>query len=102
MGILSEAKLESIIYTDSKGDVTLRTIVPTSVPRDTVRAIDVSELPADDQRQVQVLVEDYKEYVAVHMNAMFNFEQWCAHAHQISFDPKWRSFKVDSIKKPGE
>jgi hypothetical protein len=97
--MLSEGILTPIVYTsESKGETSTRTIVPMSVPKDNVRAIDVSELSEKDQQAMAELVVGYKEYLAGIFETTFKFEDWASHTKEIDVHPKWRTFKVSNIK----
>jgi hypothetical protein len=70
---IDEAHVVRIQYlSESKNETTTRTIIPTSVPKDIVRAIDVSDLSTEDQQKTELLVQDYKRYIA-DVTQMANF-----------------------------
>ena len=95
---ITESKLCNIEYTsDATGDTTVRPIIPFSVPKDFIRAIDVSELSDEDAAAVVEMVARYKEYFSNHIKTAFTFEDWVAHTLNLHFEPKWRSFKISGI-----
>lgn len=95
---LTESQITSIIYEKDGGDKSARVIIPTAVPKDLIRAIDVSELdPAEREKLVQ-LYKEYKEYTAGFMKTMFSFENWASQTHQVEIKPKWRAFKVSGLR----
>lgn len=96
---LTEGVLTPITYTsESKNETTERVIVPVSVPKDTIRAIDVSGMNDDDQQAVASLVAEYKEYLAGFYKGAFNFEDWASHTREVQIQPKWRTFKVSNVE----
>ncbi len=82
-----------------KGEVTDRVILPTYIPGDSVKALDVSTLTESEALKLQEYHEEYAEYVQNKMSTIFNFEDWLSHTKgkDIS-DLKYRTFKVDSIE----
>lgn len=88
-----------IEYVNSKNETSQRTIIPTTVPYDTYKAIDVTELSKNEQQEIQQLLEEYQEYAENYKANMFNFETWVNHAKGTEISPKWRTFKKDRIKE---
>ena len=96
---LSESKIANITYTKDNGESSDRVIIPTYVPNSAlVRAIDVTELSAADQVQMERLVAEYREYKDHILKTMFTFEDWVDHTYHQSVSPKWRSFKPGNIE----
>lgn len=96
---LTENKITSIVYeSKSKGEISSRVIVPTSVPADFVRAIDVSDLQPQEREEMAQLYAEYREYREEFMSRLFNFETWVEHTKNKSVTPKWRAFKLDGLK----
>jgi hypothetical protein len=96
---LNEGVLTSIVYTsESKNETKTRSIVPVTVPKDSVRAIDVSALPTEEQELMATLVAGYKEYLAGIFTGTFKFEDWVEHTTGMEISPSWRTFKVSNIK----
>lgn len=96
---LTENQITTIVYeNENKGERTTRVIIPTSVPKDTVRAIDVDSLSPDERTKMLELYAEYREYTQEHINRMFNFETWVEHTKGETVQPKWRAFKVSGLK----
>lgn len=96
---LSEGTLASIVYTsESKGETKARTIVPMTIPKDSVRAIDVSALSVEEQRMMVALVAEYKKYMDSVFVGTFKFEDWVEHTTGMEIHPTWRTFKVSNIQ----
>jgi hypothetical protein len=95
---LTEAQVATIIYEKVGGEVTTRTIIPTSLPTDLVRAIDVTELPLAEREQMLTLYKEYKQYVEDFKANMFDFSTWIEHTQGKQIEPKWRSFKSSGLR----
>lgn len=96
---LTESQITSIVYeSKSKGEITSRVIVPTSVPADFVRAIDVSDLTPAEREEMAQLHAEYRQYREQFLAGMFNFETWVEHTKGKAVAPKWRAFKLDGFK----
>ena len=81
----------------SKGEVTERVILPTYIPSDSVKALDVSAYTEADALLLQSLAKEYAEYVELQMNRVFNFEDWIDH----SYGAKISSPTYAAIKRNG-
>lgn len=81
----------------TKGEVTERVIIPTYVPGESVKALDVSDYLEKDALALQVLAEEYGEYVEHKMNTVFSFEDWIEH----TYGSKSSSPTYDAIKRNG-
>lgn len=98
---LQEGVLTKITYTSlSKGEKKDRTVIPSFVPTDNVKAIDVSDLTPELQQQIVQLRNEYNEYVASVMQNLPTFEQYVKTVDQgfNTNDIKWRTFKIDHIE----
>ncbi len=97
-------KTTPIKYTKGNGDVSSRSIIPTYVPVDNIKAVDVTELSTEDATKMETLVHEYyTDYVAGRMACMFSFEDWLSAqgvSDDISTKVKWRTFSVDKIQTP--
>jgi len=81
-----------------KGEVTDRVILPTYIPGDSIKALDVSSVPELEALKLQSDHDDYLEYVQNKMSTIFSFEDWLSHTKGKNVhDLKYRTFKVDSI-----
>lgn len=95
---LTRAQLATIIYEKTSGETTTRSIIPTALPTDLIRAIDVTELSPDDRNDLAALYVEYQEYVDTFMSSMFNFDTWIEHTYNKPITPKWRSFKSSGLR----
>lgn len=96
--MLHEGQLNNIVYKSaSKEEVTDRVIIPTFVPSDNVKAIDVTDLPGNERVEILDLVNQYAAYKKQFMENMFSFETWVEHTKGKALAPKWRTFTTDRI-----
>lgn len=112
--MLKENVVGHILYTkeiDGKPEVTERFIVPTTIPKSNIKAIDVSEMN-DEQREILVEYhKEYQEYYKAQIKRIFSFEDWIDATYPnsifselISFreesraEIKHRTFKIDNIQ----
>lgn len=95
---LVENSITSIVYESSKQVTSARMILPTSIPKTTVTAIDLSEVDIDMRQHIQQLAEQYSEYKRNFLASMFNFETWVEHTTGETLNLKWRSFTLDKIQ----
>lgn len=95
---LVESELTTILYEKEGGETSARVIIPTNIPNDLLRALDVSEVDPVERAELQALYAEYKEYKASFMEAMFNFETWVEHTQGKIVRPKWRSFKASGLR----
>lgn len=96
---LTEGQLNTISYQKDGGVPEERVVVPSFVPTQTIKAIDVGGMNDVDVAEMVALASGYKEYYAALMNTAFNFETWVEHTHNKTVVPKWRSFKLANILK---
>ena len=90
-------KLNTITYLkESIGEVTTRTIVPTS--DSTIRAIDVTDLSAEDRQAFLDDWTEYQEYLEALRQTTFSYEEWYEHTRGRETSVKWRRFFVDSLE----
>lgn len=95
---LHEGQLNNITYKSaSKEEITERVIIPTFVPSDNVKAIDVTDLPGNERVALLDMVNQYNEYKKTFMSNMFSFEQWAEQTHGVTPSPKWRTFTTSRI-----
>lgn len=95
---LTEAKITTIIYEKEDGTASSRVIIPVSVPKDLIRAIDLSDVELTERAEIGALFEEYKEYQAVYLKNMLTFEKWADHSHNKELTLKWRSFKTSGLR----
>ena len=96
METLKEGVVQQIVYGDSDGK---RDIIPTFVPDQNVKAIDVTDLSFDKKNDMEFLVQEYAEYVEQASKTIFNFEDWVELTKGKNISPKWRTFKLSNLKK---
>ena len=95
---INENQLNDIAYlSKSKNETTHRTIIPTYIPPDNIKAIDVTELSSSERLEMLELTLQYKEYQETVRAGMFNFETWAEHVKNKPITPKWRSFAINRI-----
>lgn len=77
-----------------------RTIVPTYVPEHTMKALDVTALPENEQERLAELYKEYEEYYHIAATQIFNFEDWLSHTQGDSSDHelKWRTFVTENTE----
>jgi hypothetical protein len=95
---LTEGKITTIIYEKDSGEKSSRVIIPVQVPKDLIRAIDLSDVEPDQREAVAKLYEEYAEYKARYLSNMFNFETWADHTYGAVMKPAWRSFKTSGLR----
>ena len=102
---MKERELTEIRYTratslggGTEGDTSERTIIPMFIPGNTIRAVDVSELSADNQGEVQTLMQEYAEYYQAKVKEVFSFGDWVEHTQGKSISVKWRTFKRENME----
>jgi hypothetical protein len=97
---LEQGVLVDIVYlSESKKELTTRRIIPTFVPRQTIKSIDVSDLSPEDRASMLALYDEYTKYYEAFLDNAFNFETWAEHAKGIHISPKWRAFRLANIKQ---
>lgn len=94
---LQESKITPVTYDSTTKGKSDRVIIPTFVPNDVVRAIDVTDLDAAERQAMANLYEAYKQYREAAAATLFNFETWVEHQTGKQIDVKWRAFKVSGL-----
>ena len=95
-----QGEITDILYlSESKNELTQRTIIPTFVPRQTIKSIDVSDLTPDQRLELQALYREYAKYYDDFIINAFNFETWVEHTKGQTISPKWRAFILANIKQ---
>jgi len=96
-----QGEFVDIVYeSETKKEVSKRTVIPTFVPRQTMKSIDVSELSLGEQVEMQALYREYTKYYDDFIINAFNFETWVEHTKGKTIAPKWRAFILANIKQP--
>jgi hypothetical protein len=100
MSQFKQGEFAKIVYlSETKDELSQRTIIPTFVPRQTMKSIDVSELTAEQKAEMQALYKEYARYYEEFLINAFNFETWVEHTKGKTISPKWRAFKLANIKE---
>ena len=94
---LTESTIANVVYKKASGEVTARTIIPTSVPASVVRAIDVSEMAPADRLELAQKHAEYRTYVDTFTRQLFSFADWMEHAYGVTPELKWRSFTASEL-----
>lgn len=81
-----------------EGDVTERYIIPTFIPQENIKALDVTDLTEPERAKVQTLWEQYQEYYRAAAATLFDFETWVEHTTTETVTTKWRTFKKENTK----
>lgn len=87
-------EIQEIQYTKGT-EVTQRIIIPMIKPQPNIKAIDVTDLPENEQHLIAQHIGDYHEYVELHQSKIYDFETWCEHQNIQSAPLKWRTFKPE-------
>lgn len=95
---LIENQMTSIVYEKEGGETSARVIIPTHVPKDLIKAIDLSETDPVQRAEIANRYEEYKQYVAAQLKNMMTFEGWVSHSYNEEYKLKWRSFKVSGLR----
>ena len=74
-----------------------RYIVPTFLPTENIKAIDVTNLSDDERATLIEQLNEYSEYVGTQRKAMFSFEDWVEHTTNYERSVKWRTFKQSQV-----
>lgn len=94
---MKAAETTTIVYVKQTGELTTRNIVPVDVPKDQIKAIDVTGWDEISCSSMEDLVSEYRKYKETQIKKIFNFEDWMAHTGHWDVSPKWRTFKLDGI-----
>lgn len=104
---MKSTKLTHILYEKAtdlggrRGEVTERYIIPTFVPQSNIKALDVTDLPEEKQKEMQAAYVEYTEYYKQAASTLFTFEDWLAHTRydeKLKTALKWRTFKLENVK----
>lgn len=92
-------ELTHVRYTKRSGDVSERYIIPTFIPQQNIKAIDVTELGEQEREQVVKFLEQYANYYQQAINKVFSFEDWVSHTQNVEgLNVKWRTFNIDRLE----
>ncbi len=105
---LKQNHLAHVRYTKStdlggrKGEVTDQVIIPTYIPGDAIKALDVSHLSETQALEIQQLQQEYIEYVEAKMKTIYSFEDWIDHTQirnvAAKANLKYRTFKSENLE----
>lgn len=94
-----EGKIRYSKDTDSGVEVTERIIIPTSIPKNNIKAFDVSNLSEEDRNKMIELHKEYQQYFKAQIKTIFSFEDWIDASHpDDKMEVKYRTFKIDNIE----
>ena len=74
-----------------------RKIIPTFIPPENIKAIDVTGMSDEDISRLEDRLVEYAEYYKNAVKTIFSFNDWIEQAHQEFADVKWRTFKQSGI-----
>lgn len=110
MFMLKQGEIKHVQYTKAtnygssqQGEVSDRYVIPTFVPHDNIKVLDVSGYSPEEQQRVQDLYQQYMEYYNRAISTLFSFEDWIEHTGTDGsglFDRdlvRWRTFKLPNI-----
>jgi DNA/RNA endonuclease YhcR with UshA esterase domain len=101
--MLKEREIQRIRYTkinDNSGTMDRfeeaeRVIIPTFVPKQNYKAVDVTDLSDEQRNDIQQKLTEYNKYVLEQSKSVFKFEDWVNHTMNEEVSVKWRTFKVE-------
>jgi hypothetical protein len=100
--MLKENQEGKIRYSKDKNggiEVTERIIIPTSIPKANIKALDVSNLLEEDRNKMIELHKEYQQYFKTQMKTIFSFEDWIEASHpDDKMEVKYRTFKINNIE----
>ena len=82
-----------------KGDTTERFIIPTYIPPQNIKALDVTQLNEDQRDELLTQWEEYQEYYSNQLQTLFSFNDWLEHTSNATTNVKWRAFKPENIEE---
>lgn len=103
---LKENQIAHVEYTRTtdlagghKGDVTERWIIPTFIPHQNIKALDVTDLTEEQRQVLEQRLAEYQQYYRAAVESLFDFETWVDHTYnEESPQLKWRTFAIDNLK----
>ncbi len=95
---LKEGSLCNITYTKADETVSNRVIIPSHVPSNIIRGIDVTELDQEARDLLLSRWDEYQAYRKQQMSTICSFEQFQEQQFPLHEQPvKWRSFDISRI-----
>ena len=78
-------------------ELTNRTIIPTHVPHNNIKALDVTDLSNEEMDSLTQMIQEFSEYQKQARKSIVNFETWLEITNQQAPPIKWRTFKIDNL-----
>jgi hypothetical protein len=94
---LIQHEINTVTYIKEDGDTSTRVIIPTFIPAENIRALDVTQLSSEEQTKMADAYKEYQVYVKFHMSSMFSFGDWLSHTESQTAVPAWKSFKLSGL-----
>lgn len=95
---MKAAETTTIYYVKLNGSLTERDIIVIDVPRDQIKALDVTDWNPESCAALEELVTEYRQYKEKQIQRIFTFEDWLSHTgRDVSEELKWRTFKLNGI-----
>lgn len=99
---MSKIELTRVRYTKKDAsEVSDRVIIPTFVPLPNMKALDVTDLSPEEQRDMESLYQEYSEYYTTAAKTLFSFEDWLSHTQgeaALTETLKWRTFVLENTE----
>ena len=98
---MSKPLLTRIRYTKANDEVSDRTVIPTFVPLPNMKALDVTDLSPEKQKDMESLYQEYSDYYTTAAKTLFSFEDWLSHTQgeaALSETLKWRTFVLENTQ----
>ena len=95
-----ENQLVRFSYLKPDEEARERVVISTYVPAPkhaNVKAIDVTDLPEDQQEATLEAWNEYQDYLEQQRKTLFAFEDFVQHTGRDLPDVKWRTFKPENI-----
>ena len=83
-----------IKYVKDSGEESTRTIIPTTNVPQNIRAMDLSGLSEERQKEIESALNEYQQYVNLHLSKMFSINEWAEQTGTQIDDILWRTFKL--------
>jgi len=84
---------ETDILYGEKAETTVK-IVPVSWNNESIYAVDISEMTAEESTNFMAIMKEYAEYVEMQTRMRFNLGTWLSHSgYEMKDDLKWRVFE---------
>lgn len=92
-------KLTGESGTQGRFEVTERVIIPTFVPKTNIKALDVTDLSANEREVLVRALKEYSDYLKARACTTFTFEDWFSQTLDAERpNIKWRTFKIEDTE----